>query len=307
MSTHRWVVTALIVSALPLRSARADTADAIPGHTVERPVAGGIQATALAVGGLSYLIPARGGALWDHELLDLDLRVRDDFSRRASHLSDGLLVLSVLAPAAYLTGTTIDDADGDKLLLYSETMAINVGMASLVKHLVQRPRPYMYSKDPSVRAYAKGQGADAHMSFYSGHAAITFGAAMAGAYLLGASGENEQVRGIAFGAGFGIAAMTATLRVRAGKHFVSDVLVGAVVGTSIGYLVPALHADDGAFKPSANELTLAGVGIVAGVLTARFLPLESQRDTENPERGAFWQLTPTVANGSAGFGVVGGW
>jgi membrane-associated phospholipid phosphatase len=38
-----------------------------------------------------------------------------------------------------------------------------------------------------------------------------------------------------------LAATTAVLRVEAGKHFWSDVAVGALVGSAVGYLVPQLH------------------------------------------------------------------
>jgi membrane-associated phospholipid phosphatase len=38
-----------------------------------------------------------------------------------------------------------------------------------------------------------------------------------------------------------LAATTAVLRVEAGKHFWSDVAVGALVGSAVGYLVPELH------------------------------------------------------------------
>ena len=37
------------------------------------------------------------------------------------------------------------------------------------------------------------------------------------------------------------AALVGTGRVVSGNHFPSDVLVGAIVGTSAGVLVPALH------------------------------------------------------------------
>ena len=36
-------------------------------------------------------------------------------------------------------------------------------------------------------------------------------------------------------------AATAFLRVKAGKHFASDVTVGYIVGGAIGYLVPHFH------------------------------------------------------------------
>ena len=43
------------------------------------------------------------------------------------------------------------------------------------------------------------------------------------------------------GAGLGVASFVATARVLAGGHFITDSIGGAVVGTSVGVLVPALH------------------------------------------------------------------
>lgn len=40
---------------------------------------------------------------------------------------------------------------------------------------------------------------------------------------------------------FALAATTASLRVVAGKHFYSDVIVGSAIGTAIGATVPLLH------------------------------------------------------------------
>ena len=38
-----------------------------------------------------------------------------------------------------------------------------------------------------------------------------------------------------------MASITASLRVISGMHFLSDVLIGAAVGSLIGYLVPLIH------------------------------------------------------------------
>jgi membrane-associated phospholipid phosphatase len=38
-----------------------------------------------------------------------------------------------------------------------------------------------------------------------------------------------------------LAAATASLRVVAGKHFITDVITGAAAGTAIGILIPYLH------------------------------------------------------------------
>lgn len=302
----RAFVASLIVVALAAPRAHADD-DKIPGHTVNRPVDGGIQAAAFGVGLAAKLIPLRDKDPWDEEIFSSDMAVRDNFSRRAAHVSDGLLAISIAAPALYLTGSTIDDVDGDRLLIYGQTMAINVAIASLTKQLVQRPRPYTYSDDAKVQAYAKSEGTDAYMSFYSGHAALSFGAATTGAYLLGTSDASPVAKNIAWGAGLGVAAMTSALRVRAGKHFYSDVLVGSIIGMSVGFIVPALHADDVPYRPSGGQLAIGGASILGGILFARLIPLEKMTSEDNPSGITGLSFAPTAVEHGMGIGVVGGW
>ncbi|MDB4961673.1 MAG: phosphoesterase PA-phosphatase related protein [Myxococcales bacterium] len=303
------VLVALVAVASLAAPAAADS-DVIPGHSVDAPVDGAIQAIALG-GTLGFsLIPVRDSdARWNDELFEVDLRVRTQFSRRAAHISDALLVSSMAAPAIYLTGSTIDDADGDRLLLYGQSMAVNMLLAQATKRLVQRPRPYMYSKDPAVQRYAKSEGDDGHMSFYSGHASLSFGAATTGAYLLGASSTSGAARGVAWGLGMAAAAGAATFRVRAGKHFYSDVVVGAVVGITVGYLVPALHADGEPYTPSGQEIAAAGAGILGGMLVANLIPLE-KRAKEDGDPGALAMLSrltigPVPVENGIGFAVGG--
>lgn len=302
-------VVALALVSLAATHAHADDndEDRIPGHTVDRPVDGSIQAAAFGLGLAAKLIPLRDRDPWEDEIMEADKSVRDNFSRRASHLSDGLLAMSLAAPAIYITGSTIDDGDGDRLLIYGQTMAINVALASISKQLVQRPRPYTYSKDPKVQAYAKSEGSDAYMSFYSGHAALSFAAATTGAYLLGTSDASPAAKNVAWGVGFGVAAMTASLRVRAGKHFYSDVLIGSVVGMSIGYAVPALHADDRPYTPSGGQLAIAGASILGGLLISRLIPLEKEPYEDKSSGVTGLSIAPTSVEHGMGLGLVGGW
>lgn len=308
MAARSVLASVLLVSLVATHAhAEDDPNDKILGHTVSRPVDGGIQVAAFGIGLAAKLIPLRDRDLWTDEIFETDKGVRDNFSRRAAHISDGLLALSLAAPALYLTGPTIDDVDGDRLLIYGQTMAINVALASITKQLVQRPRPYAYSKDPKVQAYAKSEGTDAFMSFYSGHAAISFAAATTGAYLLGTSDASPVAKNIAWGAGFGIAAMTASLRVRAGKHFYSDVLVGSLVGMTVGYVVPALHADDKPYTPSGGQLAIAGASILGGMLFSRLIPLEKRSGEDTPSGITGLSFAPTAVEKGMGIGLVGGW
>jgi hypothetical protein len=288
--------------------ARADD-DVIPGHTVDRPVDGAIQGVALgATLGFSLIPMRKDPQLWATELLEVDRGVRDNFSRRAAHLSDALLVTSLAAPAIYLTGSTIDDADGDRLMIYSQSLAINAALAQGAKRIVQRPRPYAYSKDPTVRRYAQSEGEDAWMSFYSGHASLSFGAAVTGAYLLGASSDNKLARGVGWGVGLMAASAAANLRVRAGKHFYSDVVVGAAVGMAVGYIVPALHADGRPYIPDGQELAAAGAGILGGMLLSSLIPLEKKRTEDGvvqPSTISRLSLSPVPMPNGMGFAIGG--
>lgn len=281
----------------------------IPGHEIDRRVNGGITGIATGIGLVSQLIPLRHQDLWKAELTDLDEGVRLNYSPRAAALSDALFGAAIAAPALYLMGTSIDDADGDKLILYGQSLAVNTLLVGVLKRLVQRPRPYLYSKDPAVQRYAKEQGEDAYLSFYSGHAALTFGAAVTGAYLLGASGASTSARAFAWGGGMMVASATANLRVRAGKHFYSDIAIGGLVGISVGYLVPALHADGDPYVPSRSEMLIGAAGIVGGLLVSSLLPLETRATELGAGKAGLvknLQLTPIPVTGGFGFGVSGG-
>lgn len=313
MPSPRFVVAVLLAPLVASRSTPAIADDVIPGHVIDRPTNGAIIAGALGLGfGLSLIPMREHPALWEHELFgEADGSVHTSFSSRAAAISDGLLAAAVASPIAYLTGNTIEDADGDRLLLYGEAMAINLAVFEGAKHLVQRPRPYLYSKSQAVAQYAADQGDDAYQSFYSAHAATAFCAAMAGAYLVGASTGNPRVRTLAWGSGFAVAAAVANLRVRAGKHFYSDVVIGALVGTVIGYAVPALHANKGPYVPSLDEAGAAVAGVLGGSLLSEILPLEHRADDSLGTgrlaalRRADLHLGPIVVTNGAGLGIGG--
>jgi membrane-associated phospholipid phosphatase len=261
---------ALLVVALASATATAD--DRIPGHRIDGPTDMTITVGAVGIAVGAMAIPLRKPRPWN-----LDAHGDYPFSPLAAQVSDGTLALTLAAPVGYLTGSTIEDADGDRLTIYTETLAVDLALVQMAKYIVQRPRPYTYSKDPDIQRYTKRQGDDAYMSFYSSHAAMAFGAAVSGAYLLSASGASQTVRSVAWASGFATAAMTSMLRVRSGKHFYSDIVVGALMGTLVGYAVPALHATGKPFSPSSSDLDAAIGGLVTGVVASELVPKHHRR------------------------------
>lgn len=81
-----------------------------------------------------------------------------------------------------------------------------------------------------------------YRSFFSGHSAFSFtGAALVCVHHF----ENELLGspwdGVSCAAGYAVAATTASFRIVADVHYASDVLLGATIGTLVGYGVPLLH------------------------------------------------------------------
>jgi membrane-associated phospholipid phosphatase len=121
-------------------------------------------------------------------------------------------------------------------VVYVEAVSIALGVKNLVNYLVPRYRPYMYEGGaPGV------DPTENDLSFPSGHTTFSFAAATAGvAIFLRYSPDSPWFLPFAL-TSYGLATATASLRVLAGMHFVTDVVAGAVLGGAIGYLVPMLH------------------------------------------------------------------
>jgi membrane-associated phospholipid phosphatase len=130
---------------------------------------------------------------------------------------------------------------------------VNGALVTAAKYLVQRPLPRTYAGDPGLVNSPGG-----YRSFYSGHASTA--AAALGVVAMTLRYRYDQKVWPWFVAG-GIEALIGFERVRAGRHFPSDVLVGALAGTAVGIAVPALHHRAPSIRLSA--LPLAGGGYAA--------------------------------------------
>jgi len=217
-------------------------------------------------------IPVNSERLWQREAFGgIDRSARDNYSAKASALSDLLLVTSLTAPMFTEVGG-IDDNSDSHFLVYGEALASTLVLNAGAKYLVQRPRPYAYNRDSRVAAWAREQGKESRLSFYSGHAALAFTGATTGGYLFATNSENTNARTAMWASGAMLASATAIMRVRAGKHYYSDVLTGAVLGVAVGYVVPRLH-DDGGITLSGREWLGVGGGVAVGALAALLIPL----------------------------------
>jgi len=173
----------------------------------------------------------------------LDRRVLDNYVRGAAPASDALLYSSLVIPIAADLGDVLGHRTGLRgwgkdVAVLVETATVNAALNTAVKFAIGRPRPFSYGLDGSGRDPTDG---DARLSFYSGHTSTTFAMATAYGYLFTARHPRSKWIAPVWLLGYAFAGTTGVLRVAAGKHFWSDVIVGAIAGTAMGLAIPAAH------------------------------------------------------------------
>jgi membrane-associated phospholipid phosphatase len=120
----------------------------------------------------------------------------------------------------------------EDLLVITEAITVAGALTTVTRYTTARIRPFAY--------YGQGTGVPVdHLSFWSGHTTTAFSAAAAAGYV-------AQIRGYdswpwVYAVGFTAAGAVAYFRVAGDKHWMTDVLVGAAMGTGVGFLVPWLH------------------------------------------------------------------
>jgi membrane-associated phospholipid phosphatase len=113
-----------------------------------------------------------------------------------------------------------------------------------------RPRPFLFGDEAPLEIR---NSSDAALSFLSSHTAIAF-AIVTSTYVAERRlhPHTSQSRWI-LGIGLVGASLVGASRVMAGYHFISDTIGGAVVGSSIGFIVSALHKSPVQVVPVVNR------------------------------------------------------
>ena len=168
----------------------------------------------------------------------VDRWVTKNWSARADRTSDQLLFSSLLLPLGLLADNATRDHFGRHSLIVFESLLVNTALTQLTKTMVRRPRPYTFNPDVPLSLKMKP---NARYSFFSGHTSIVSCMSFTSARLYTDLNPGSNLEPAVWGTAALIPALTGYLRVRAGKHYLTDVLVGYGVGALVGLVVPRLH------------------------------------------------------------------
>lgn len=123
-------------------------------------------------------------------------------------------------------------------LLYAEVIMINQGLTDIVKSTFRRPRPYVFDENLPPETILRR---DDRAAFLSGHTSSTAAASFFFARVFTDYFPDSRLLPYVWSVAAALPAATAYLRVRAGRHYPTDVIAGYALGASVGLLVPALH------------------------------------------------------------------
>lgn len=162
-------------------------------------------------------------------------RTANDVSNAIGYVVSPLSALGLNALAAELDGR-INEAPANTLLILEATFVAST-ITQLVKFTVGRERPFVHYL-PDDEKTKTSKPSDNNVSFFSAHTNFSFAIAVS-------SGTIASLRGYrhapwVWAGGLTVAASVGYLRIAADRHYFTDVLTGALVGSIAGFTIPFL-------------------------------------------------------------------
>lgn len=140
---------------------------------------------------------------------------------------------------------------GQVSVLFIETMSAAAASFTIAAGLVQRSRPLVYNTSlPDDERLDK----DEQRSFFAGHTTATAAATFFAAKVFNDFNPDSKLKPYVWTAAALVPAVVGYQRLRAGKHFLTDNLLGYGVGMACGILIPQLHK-----KTNNTNLSVAPV------------------------------------------------
>ena len=148
----------------------------------------------------------------------------------AKNMSDfllyGVFIGVIPASTIYLNNFNL-------FLINLEILSVNGLITNIVKYGVGRQRPYSHFG-------TKNNDKESFKSFFSGHTSTAFAIGTSTAKIL--DNYTQLNSKTIWTTSLGLATLTGYFRIAADKHYFTDIIAGAMVGTLVGYLgFDALH------------------------------------------------------------------
>ncbi len=177
-------------------------------------------------------------ALSKDDVWKIDRWAAGNYSEKANSDSYIPMFGSFILPIALMVSENERSHAGQISVLFLESMATTGALFSITAALVQKSRPLVYNSSVPMEERMEN---DEQRSFYAGHTAATASASFFAAKIFNDFNPDSPLRPYVWGVAVAVPALVGYLRLRAGKHFLTDNLIGYVLGAASGILIPELH------------------------------------------------------------------
>jgi len=172
------------------------------------------------------------------DVIGFDRNTSFNFSDNASSLSDYLKTGLYIAPIALMLSNQGRQNAKEIWIMYGEVFALNGSLTGIAKSGFGRYRPYAYNSDAPLELKLTET---TRKSFFSGHTSQAASLSFLTATIFDDLYPDSDWRYAIWAGAITTPAIMGYLRVKAGRHFPSDVIVGYGVGAMVGYFIPELH------------------------------------------------------------------
>ncbi len=195
-----------------------------------------------------------------------------NWSPSIARTSDYILFSISVLPALFLSENHTSRDITTLLIMYAEVFTLNYGLTNIAKFTANRPRPYVYNPDTTKVSMGTRSGGGSRQSFFSGHTSQTAAATFFFAKAI--SDYHPTLKpGVKLGLWIFAASVPAAngyFRVKAGKHFPTDVITGYIAGAATGFLIPELHRTKKS-KEQKNNLNMGILPTENGGMQMQFM------------------------------------
>lgn len=164
-----------------------------------------------------------------------------NWSPQAADCSDILLITSIASPLLLFTSTSVKNDAGTYLTMYLQNIITTYSVSHLTKVVFRRYRPYSYNTEIEDEIRSRP---GTTLSFFSAHTSVSFASAVFLSTTFDKYNPDSNLTPYIWSSSLLLASAVGYLRYTAGQHFPTDIIVGAIVGSFIGYLIPLIHESD---------------------------------------------------------------
>ncbi|MCP4677308.1 MAG: phosphatase PAP2 family protein [Deltaproteobacteria bacterium] len=203
--------------------------------------------------------PAHCAPLCDKSNVNaLDRRVAGNYNENWSKVSDAALLTALGTSAIALFADDGFSSGIIDFVVMAESALMTNATIIVLNLATRRARPYLYSEKAPEEVRTSGT---ASLSFPSGHIGTATAVTTSLFGILYIRNPGSAWPWVWLGFGTAASGLVATGRVMAGRHFITDVIVGGAMGVCMGILVPVLHKRNIVITPTVFEDSAAGLSL----------------------------------------------